>query len=169
LSSPIKPNSAQRKTKSKDRNPFGGRGVIRHLMRSDTRKGLEMTTATMTKKQQKQEDYNYAKKQLLEFFVEEGDTVYTVLRSVAPSGMSRTMSLKVAREGKILDLTYYASVVLDYPLVEVNGSRAIRVGGAGMDMGFHVVYSLARVLFRDKYEGQADAVDAGYSLSQAWL
>jgi hypothetical protein len=128
-----------------------------------------MTTATMTKKQQKQEDYDYAKKQLLEFFVKEGDTVYTVLRSVAPSGMSRTMSLKVAKNGKILDLTYYASVVLEYPLVEVNGSRAIRVGGAGMDMGFHVVYSLARVLFRDKYEGQADAVDAGYSLSQAWL
>jgi len=123
----------------------------------------------MTKKQQKQEDYDYAKKQLLEFFVKEGDTVYTVLRSVAPSGMSRTMSLKVAKGGKILDLTYYASVVLDYPLVEVNGSRAIRVGGCGMDMGFHAVYSLARVLFREKYEGQADAVDAGYSLSQAWI
>jgi len=123
----------------------------------------------MTKKQQKQESYDYAKKQLLEYFVTEGDTIYTVLRSVAPSGMSRTMSLKVAKNGKILDLTYYASVVLDYPLVEVNGSRALRVGGCGMDMGFHAVYSLARVLFRDKYEGQADAVDAGYSLSQAWL
>ena len=128
-----------------------------------------MTTATMTKKQQKQESYDYAKKQLLEYFVTEGDTIYTVLRSVAPSGMSRTMSLKVAKNGKILDLTYYASVVLDYPLVEVNGSRAIRVGGCGMDMGFHAVYSLSRVLFRDKYEGQPDAVDAGYSLSQAWL
>jgi hypothetical protein len=128
-----------------------------------------MTTAKMTKKQQKEEDYNYAKKQLLEYFVKEGDTVYTVLRSVSSSGMSRTMSLKVAKNEKILDLTYYASVVLDYPLVEVNGSRAIRVGGAGMDMGFHVVYSLSRVLFRDKYEGQPDAVDAGYSLSQAWL
>jgi len=123
----------------------------------------------MTKKQQKQESYDYAKKQLLEYFVTEGDTIYTVLRSVAPSGMSRTMSLKVAKNGKILDLTYYASVVLDYPLVEVNGSRAIRVGGCGMDMGFHAVYSLSRVLFRDKYEGQPDAVDAGYSLSQAWL
>ena len=123
----------------------------------------------MTKKQQKQESYDYAKKQLLEYFVTEGDTIYTVLRSVAPSGMSRTMSLKMAKGEYIQDLTYYASIVLDYPLVEVNGSRAIRVGGCGMDMGFHVVYSLSRVLFRDKYEGQPDAVDAGYSLSQAWL
>jgi hypothetical protein len=128
-----------------------------------------MTTATMSKKEQKKLDYDYAKEQLLTYYVNEGDTIYTVLRSVAPSGMSRTMSLKVAKNGKIQDLTYYASVVLDYPLVEVNGSRAIRVGGAGMDLGFHVVYSLARVLFRDKYEGQPEAADAGYSLSQAWL
>ena len=125
---------------------------------------------TITKTQQKKLDYDYAKERLLTYYINEGDTIYTVLRSVAPSGMSRTMSLKVATDkGVIQDLTYYASVVLDYPLVEVNGSRAIRVGGAGMDLGFHVVYSLARVLFRDKYEGQADAVDAGYSLSQAWL
>jgi len=125
---------------------------------------------TITKTQQKKLDYDYAKKQLLTYYdINEGDTIYTVLRSVAPSGMSRTMSLKMAKGEYIQDLTYYASIVLDYPLVEVNGSRAIRVGGCGMDMGFHVVYSLSRVLFRDKYEGQPDAVDAGYSLSQAWL
>jgi hypothetical protein len=127
-----------------------------------------METATLSKKEQKQADFDYAKKQLLDYYLTEGATVYTVLRSVSSSGMSRTMSLKVAKDGKILDLTYYASVVLGYKLVEVNGSRALRVGGCGMDMGFHVVYSLASVLFRDKYEGQADAVDAGYSLQQAW-
>lgn len=127
-----------------------------------------MTTATMSKKEQKQADYDYAKKQLLEYYLNEGDTVYTVLRSVSSSGMSRTISLKVARNGKILDLTYFASVVLGWPLVEKNGSRALRVGGCGMDMGFHTVYSLAAALFRDKYEGQPDAVDAGYSLNQAW-
>jgi hypothetical protein len=120
-----------------------------------------MTTTTMSKKEQKQAEYDYAKKQLLEYYVNEGDTVYTVLRSVSSSGMSRTISLKVAR-------TYFASVVLGWPLVEKNGSRALRVGGCGMDMGFHTVYSLASALFRDKYEGQPDAVDAGYSLSQAW-
>jgi hypothetical protein len=127
-----------------------------------------METATLSKKEQKKEDFAWAKKQLLGYYLEEGATVYTVLRSVSSSGMSRTISLKVAKGGKILDLTYYASVVLEWPLVEKNGSRAIRVGGCGMDMGFHTVYSLARVLFGDKYEGQANAVDAGYSLQQAW-
>jgi hypothetical protein len=127
-----------------------------------------METATLSKKEQKQADFEYAKKQLLEYYLEEGATVYTIIRSVSSSGMSRTISLKVARGGQILDLTYFASVVLGWPLVEKNGSRALRVGGCGMDMGFHTVYTLASVLFRDKYEGQADAVDAGYSLSQAW-
>lgn len=122
-----------------------------------------MTTGTMTKKEQKVQEVEEAKEQLLKFFVKEGDTVYTVLRSVSSSGMNRTMSLKVAKEGKILDLTYYASVVLGWPLVEVNGSRALRVGGAGMDMGFHTVYTLSSVLFRDGVKG-----DAGYTLKQAW-
>jgi hypothetical protein len=124
-----------------------------------------MSTATISKKAQKELDIQYAREQLLSHYLNEGDTVYTVLRSVSSSGMSRTMSLKVAKDGKILDLTYYASVLLGWSLVEVNGSRAIRVGGAGMDMGFHTVYTLSRVLFRD----ESPIGDAGYLLSQAWL
>ena len=129
-----------------------------------------MTTATAEKKTSKKEqkalDVAYAREQLLTHYLSEGDTVYTVLRSVSSSGMSRTISLKVAKEGKILDLTYYASIVLDWPLVEVNGSRALRVGGCGMDMGFHTVYTLSRVLFRE--EGQDLHCDAGYALNHAW-
>lgn len=128
-----------------------------------------MATATAEKKiskaQQKALDVAYAREQLLTHYVNEGDTVYTVLRSVSSSGMSRKISLKVAKDGKILDLTYYAAIVLDWPLVEVNGSRALRVGGCGMDMGFHTVYSLARGLFRE----EGNTKDAGYSLTQAWV
>jgi hypothetical protein len=127
-----------------------------------------MTTATapkkMSKKAQKEMDIQYAREQLLTHYVSEGDTVYTVLRSVSSSGMSCTLSLKVAKEGKILDLTYYAGTVLDWPIVEVNGSRALRVGGCGMDMGFHTVYTLSRVLFRE----EGNTKDAGYSLNHAW-
>ena len=126
-----------------------------------------MTTTAekkMTKKEAKALDVQYAREQLLTHYVKEGDTVYTVLRSVSSSGMSRTISLKVAKEGKILDLTYYASIVLDWPLVEVNGSRALRVGGCGMDMGFHTVYTLSRVLFRE----EGSTIDAGYSLNHTW-
>ena len=80
-----------------------------------------MTTATATKKTskkaQKALDVAYAREQLLTHYVSEGATVYTVLRSVSSSGMSRALSLKVASEGKILDLTYYAGTVLDWPIV----------------------------------------------------
>jgi hypothetical protein len=127
-----------------------------------------MTTATAakktTKKEQKALDVAYAREQLLTHYVSEGATVYTVLRSVSSSGMSRTLSLKVAKDGKILDLTYYAAILLEWPLVEVNGSRALRVGGCGMDMGFHTVYTLASVLFRE----EGSTKDAGYSLNHAW-
>jgi hypothetical protein len=127
-----------------------------------------MSTATTekktSKKAQKALDVAYAREQLLTHYVSEGDTIYTVLRSVSSSGMSRTLSLKVAKEGKILDLTYYASIVLDWTLVEVNGSRALRVGGCGMDMGFYTVYTLSRVLFRE----EGSTTDAGYSLNHAW-
>ena len=129
-----------------------------------------MTTATaekkVSKKAQKALDVAYAREQLLTHYVSEGSTVYTVLRSVSSSGMSRTLSLKVAKDGKILDLTYYASIVLEWPLVEVNGSRALRVGGCGMDMGFHTVYTLSRVLFRE--EGEKMHCDSGYALNHAW-
>lgn len=127
-----------------------------------------MKTATekkISKKEQKALDVAYAREQLLTHYLTEGATVYTVLRSVSSSGMSRTMSLKVARDGNITDITYYAATVLDYPLTVVNGSRALRVGGCGMDMGFHIVYSLSRSLFRTR---MADG-DAGYLLKQAWL
>ena len=131
---------------------------------------METQEKTQSKKDLKLQEIQEAREQLLKNFLSEGDTVHTLLRSVSSSGMSRTMSLKVINKyGGISDITYYASRILGYPLLEVNGSRALRVGGCGSDMGFHVVYSLARVLFRDKYEGQPDAIDAGYSLQQAWL
>jgi hypothetical protein len=112
---------------------------------------------------QKELDVRDAREQLLRYLSKES-TVYTVLRKVAPSGMSRSISLKIVHYGKIVDITYYASLVLGWPLVEVNGSRALRVGGCGMDMGFHTVYTLSRILFRE----EGSLKDAGYSLNHAW-
>jgi len=119
-------------------------------------------TKTLSKKAQEQLDRDYAIEQLLTHYVREGSTVYTVLRSVSSSGMTRTISLLVANGDKVEDITYYAAHALESKLVERNGSRAISVHGAGMDMGFHLVYSLSSVL----YAGQDRA---GYVLSHRWL
>ena len=117
-----------------------------------------MSTATI------KEDQAYAVERLLSYYLNEGDRVYTIQRHVSSSGMSRDISVLVAKGDRIEDVTYYAAHALGWRLVERNGRRAIRVQGAGMDMGFHLVYTLSSVLFRGAVEG-----DAGYSLKQEAL
>ena len=110
------------------------------------------------------EDQAYAVERLLTHYLKEGDRVYTMVRHVSTSGMSRDISVMVARGNEINDITYYTAHALGWRLVERNGRRAIRVHGAGMDMGFHLIYTLSSVLFRGTVEG-----DPGYSLNQEAL
>ena len=90
--------------------------------------------------------------------------IYTINRHTSASGMSRDISLLYVKGGAIHNITYSASLALGWPLSEKSGNRAIRVSGTGMDMGFHTVYTLSSVLFRDTVKG-----DAGYTLKQEWL
>jgi hypothetical protein len=93
-----------------------------------------------------------------------GDTpnVYTILRSVSSSGMSRHISLKIVHKGELIDITYLASRVMGDKLSDKNGFNTIRVNGTGMDMGFHITYNLSSVL----YAGQDRA---GYVIKQRWI
>jgi hypothetical protein len=90
--------------------------------------------------------------------------IHTIIRHTSASGMTRDISLIYVKGGHIHNITYSAALALGWPLSEKSGNRAIRVSGCGMDMGFHTVYTLSSVLYRDTVEG-----DAGYALSQAWL
>lgn len=105
----------------------------------------------------------------LRALINPGDTVYTIIRSVSSSGLSRTMSVYIAKDSRLVNITYYVAHALDYSLRDVNGSRVMRVGGAGMDMGFHVVYSLGRTLWpRIVGDSTTPQEDPGYSLSHEW-
>ena len=117
---------------------------------------------TMTKKQTQQLEQDQAREKLLEHYLTAGSSVYTLLRSRSASGMSRTMSVFVADGNQILDITYYTAQALGEKLVEVDGYRAIRQNGGGMDMGFNLVYNLSSVLFKGEER-------AGYILKQSWL
>ena len=121
-----------------------------------------MTTATTSKKAQKELDRAYAVEHLLTHYVTEGAKVYTILRHVSSSGMSRHISLVVAQGDEIIDITYYAAQALGDNPIESKGHRAIRVNGCGMDMGFHLVYNLSSVLFHGQDR-------AGYVLKQGWI
>jgi len=120
--------------------------------------------STTLSKQEKITEREHSRERLAAI-LNPGDTVYTMVRSVSASGMSRTMSLYTVKDNRLVNITYYAAHALEWPLREVNGSRALRVGGAGMDMGFHTVYTLSRVLFA----ATMNSSDAGYSLKHEWI
>jgi hypothetical protein len=121
-----------------------------------------MTTATISKKAQAQLYSDYAKEHLLTHYLTEGAKVYTILRHVSASGMSRNISLVIAQGDEIIDITYYAAHAMGDKVSESKGHRVIRVNGCGMDMGFHLVYNLSSVLFNGQER-------AGYVLKQGWI
>ena len=78
-----------------------------------------------------------------------GTTVYTFVRSVASSGTSRRFGAFYIHNGR--------PVSLDWALIRLGIGRrphkldGFNVSGAGMDMGFHVVYSLSCALYPDGF------------------
>lgn len=99
----------------------------------------------------------HAKKSLLNI-LKAGDTVYTVLRHVSASGMSRRIDLYTFQDNKPVYLSGYYAMLQG----EIPPDNGYKVGGCGMDMGFHLVYSMSSLLF-----GSSDR--AGYELRHEWL
>lgn len=122
-----------------------------------------------------------------------GDRVYTVLNRVSSNGMTRHIEVVIPSHDSentptIHNITWWVGNALGYRRSDKTGGLV--VGGCGMDMGFHLVYSLGRVLFRDEgyqcvgrncvhnshfNEGtDRDGSifhdgDMGYSLSHSWV
>lgn len=96
----------------------------------------------------------------LERYLAPGALVYTQVRHIGGKGMNRDISLYVVVDGRIQSITYYAANILGWRLVERDGWRAIRVNGVGMDMGWHLVESLAIALY---------GLEGRNSLRQEWL
>lgn len=92
----------------------------------------------------------------LQFLMPKGCTVYTVMRHVSSSGMTRYMDLYVMHDNRPSRITWQASKALEWTYD--NKRDSLKVGGCGMDMGFHAVYTLARVVHGD-----------GYSINHEWL
>lgn len=92
---------------------------------------------------QKQREQIEAVDTLKQWGLVDGQTVYAKVNSVSQSGMSRRISLYiVAEDGRILDISYHSARALEWGYKDgYNGG--IKVGGCGMDMLFHTVYSLS--------------------------
>ncbi|CAH0444297.1 hypothetical protein LMG10661_00776 [Ralstonia syzygii subsp. syzygii] len=109
----------------------------------------------------------------LRAWIKPNTRVYTILRSVSPSGMSRRVSVVIVKDGELATIDYGVATVLGWKLA-TNG-EGIVVSGCGMDAGFHLVYSLGRQLWPDgtpephgTRNGEPDS-DGGYALRHSWL
>lgn len=123
-------------------------------------------------------------------WIKPGDTVYTILRNVSRSGMQREIGIVLLsneKNGRPIDLhpNHAVAVVLGERLGKRDG---VIVGGCGMDMGFHIVYNLGRILWPDGFECIGEKLcrsndhtngdrnykphhhtDGGYALNHRWL
>jgi hypothetical protein len=84
--------------------------------------------------------------------------IYCVLRSVSKSGMSRVIDFYTIENNKPQYLSGLIRMALGYRMAKNGG---LVVGGCGMDMGFHVVYSVASVI----YGGER----GGYEIKSEWI
>ena len=87
-----------------------------------------------------------------------GDTVFTVLRSVSRSGMNRKIDLYKLEDNEPRWLSRLVARACDWTFDKKKD--AVSVGGCGMDMGFHLVYSLSRTLFQDAFTCIGDGCPA---------
>ena len=131
-------------------------------------------------------------------WIKPGDTVYTVLDAVSRSGMSRQIRvvlLTTNEQGQCdtLHPNWAVGKALGLRHAKRNGYEqdALVIGGAGMDMGFHLVYELSYALYgkgydclgakancpsnahqgpnRDKTYGAQVRHTDGYALRHRWL
>ncbi len=126
----------------------------------------------------KNENYLSSEKYLKNLFAR-NTKVYTSIKRVSSSGMSRHIECFVARKNHIIDITWHVGHITGYKQNKDTGGLV--VGGCGMDMGFHLIYSLSRCLYTkgfklpksQKWGRNGDTSgyekDGGYRLRQEWL
>jgi hypothetical protein len=99
-----------------------------------------------------------------------GETVWTVLRHVSASGMSRTIDLFVIRKGKPRRISHLVARAVGYGFDR--DRMGIKSQGGGMDMGFEAVYNLGYALWPKGTKNGAysnAATDGGYALKHEWF
>ena len=74
-------------------------------------------------------------------------TVYTVLRHVSSSGMTRWLDLFVIVDGEPRRITWQVSQIIGGTYDRKR--EALKIGGCGMDMGFEAVYRLSHAINKE--------------------
>lgn len=107
-------------------------------------------------------------------FCPPGTNLYTILRSVSRSGMSRTISvLAIHPDGSKTHHNYDTAVLTGSPLV-TGFKDGVKVGGCGMDMGFHLIDALSYAAYgvpciQGKYDSRLDGKTPDTIVWAGWL
>ena len=135
-----------------------------------------MTSKPLSKKALKGQEKQEAIATLLTL-VKPNDVIYTDIKSVSASGMSRQIScfityLNDEGQPRIKDITRLVSKACD---LKIGSKGGLIVGGCGMDMAFSVVYNLGRTLWPNgtpephgRRNGESDSC-GGYALKKEVL
>ena len=110
---------------------------------------------------------------LLRLGLKAGDTVYSVLRHVSASGMSRSIDFYIIKNDQPLWITGTIANLLG--IKRSNSGEGVTIKGCGTDVGFGVVYNIGKTIWPEgtpephgTRTGQPDS-DGGYALKQAWI
>jgi hypothetical protein len=128
----------------------------------------------MTKQQQKINEREEAIQEL-KSLIKKGDTVYTILTHVSSNGMSRRFKVLVLEDSvfmppdnkKIKDISHLVAQALEYRHSKTG--YEVVVGGAGMDMAYHLVYTLSQALGYRTLNGKPDTDTNCYGLNHKHL
>lgn len=141
-------------------------------MRQDGFK-VKQISETELKKRNQQE----AIEQLREM-LNPGDTIYTINRHVSRSGMMRRIScFIVGDDKKIMDIDW---LIARTGLFKRSKDGGLIANGCGMDMHYHIVYELGRILYpqgfklaKGQYGRNGDTsgydTDGGYAFNKESL
>ena len=82
---------------------------------------------------------------------EQKPEIYGNVTRVSPNGMNRDIKFHIVSNGRIANITWLMSWILDErePKQNKYNEHVIRVSGAGMDMVFHCIYTLGCIMFND--------------------
>lgn len=78
-----------------------------------------------------------------------GSTVYTTVKHVTRSGMQRSINVTTIEDNEPRWWSYRVAAILGWSFDD--DREAVKADGAGMDMGFHLVYSLSSLLYPDGF------------------
>ena len=121
----------------------------------------------------------------LHSLIDPGDVIYTKMLHVSRSGMYRVIDVYIIKDNVPLRLSWSVADAIQERYDKKH--EGVGVSGCGMDMGFHIVYNLSRVLYpqgfdcigekcrsNDHSNGDRDRSfhlhkDGGYALVHNWI